>query len=129
MNNTTKTTHSHDQYIEAIQRIKRAILHSRYHAAALVNKELLALYFSVGNYVASNTRRRNWGTGAIVIISARLQQELPGLRGFSPTNIKNMRLFYEAWKDYLANRQLPTDDLKVPQEIRQSATGKFTDAQ
>jgi len=32
-------------------------------------------------------------------ISVRLQQELPGLRGFSATNLKRMRFFYNAWKD------------------------------
>jgi hypothetical protein len=35
---------------------------------------------------------------------------LPGLRGFSTTNIKNMRIFYEQWSPKL-NRQLTTDDL------------------
>ena len=26
-----------------------------------------------------------------------MRQELPGLRGFGASNLKNMRLFYEAW--------------------------------
>ena len=26
-----------------------------------------------------------------------LEKELPGLRGFLPTNMKNQRIFYEAW--------------------------------
>lgn len=43
-------------------------------------------------------------------ISKLLQQELPGLTGFSETNIKNMRIFYEAWSPYL-NRQMPSADL------------------
>ncbi|MBQ7661959.1 MAG: hypothetical protein IJS48_01135 [Prevotella sp.] len=30
-------------------------------------------------------------------ISNQLKQELPGLRGFSARNIKNMRIFYEGW--------------------------------
>lgn len=99
-------------YSGAIREIKTAILKSRYTAAALVNRELLSLYFSVGRYISENTRSQQWGTGAIEVISARLQQELPGLRGFSTTNIKNMRLFYEAWEDLFPNRQLPTDDLR-----------------
>lgn len=43
-------------------------------------------------------------------ISRRLQAELPGLRGFSATSMKKMRLFYEAWTDGSC-RPLPTDDL------------------
>ena len=31
-------------------------------------------------------------------ISGQLRRELPGLRGFSENNLKNMRKFYEAWK-------------------------------
>lgn len=115
MKSKSKTLKTSDleNYIDAIRQIKSAILQSRYTAATLINKELLALYFYVGEFVSSNTRSRNWGTGPIEIISAQLQQELPGLRGFSPTNIKNMRLFCEAWKDYLQIRHLPTDDLQV----------------
>ena len=31
-------------------------------------------------------------------ISARLRQELPGLRGFSARSIRNMRIFFEEWQ-------------------------------
>jgi predicted nuclease of restriction endonuclease-like (RecB) superfamily len=41
-----------------------------------------------------------------------LQQELPGLRGFSAGNIKKMRIFYEKWCECLENRALLTHDLK-----------------
>jgi predicted nuclease of restriction endonuclease-like (RecB) superfamily len=58
---------------------------------------MLILYFFIGKYVSKNTRNKNWGTGAIDMISNLLQQELNGLRGFSATNIKNMRIFYEEW--------------------------------
>ncbi|MBF0491795.1 MAG: DUF1016 family protein [Deltaproteobacteria bacterium] len=100
-------------YSGAIRKIKDAILKSRYTAAALANRELLSLYFSVGRYVSENTRNHQWGIAAIEIISDRLQQELPGLRGFSPSNIKNMRLFYEVWKGHFKNRQLATGDLET----------------
>ncbi|WP_418264005.1 PDDEXK nuclease domain-containing protein [Flavobacterium faecale] len=75
-----------------------AILRSRYEAAALANKELLKLYFGIGQYVSFHSRNKNWGNGAINSISNLLQQELHGVRGFSATNIKNMRLFYEGWE-------------------------------
>lgn len=47
--------------------------------------------------MSANTRDGKWGLGAIETISQQLQKELPGPRGFSATNLKNMRLFYEAW--------------------------------
>ena len=101
-------------YTQAIKAIKQAILRSRYQAALLANREMLMLYFSVGEYISKNSREGKWGTNAIEVISTQLQKELPGLRGFSTTNLKNMRLFYEAWQHVIPDsqiRQLPTDEI------------------
>jgi hypothetical protein len=101
-------------YKEAVLKIKHAILQSRYRATANANAELLALYYGVGRYVSANTRSGEWGIGAIESISAQLQGEMPRLRGFSPSNMKNMRLFYEQWEpEFESNRQLPTADLET----------------
>ena len=80
-----------------VQAIKSAILKSRYVAARLANAEMLKLYFAIGAYVSRNSREGRWGTGAIDEISRLLQKELPGLRGFSAQNMRNMRQFYEEW--------------------------------
>ncbi|MCK9626377.1 MAG: PDDEXK nuclease domain-containing protein [Bacteroidales bacterium] len=85
----------------AIQALKDAILKSRYRAATLVNRELLSLYYGIGKFISENSRNHFWGTNAIETISAKLQYELPGLRGFSPVNIKRMRQFYEEWEKYI----------------------------
>ena len=47
--------------------------------------------------MSANTRKKNWGKGAIETISSQLRAELPGLRGFSATSMRNMRTFYEEW--------------------------------
>jgi len=57
----------------------------------------LATYFAIGKYISLNSRHGFWGKGAIETISEQLRRELPGLRGYSPSNMKNMRLFYEKW--------------------------------
>jgi len=99
-------------YVEAVTEIKKAILQSRYRAARLANAEQLTLYYSIGRYVSDNTRSGKWGAGAIEAISAQLQEELSGLRGFSASNIKYMRAFFEVWTlSFEPNRQLPTGDL------------------
>lgn len=90
-----------EKYLEAVRTIKTAILRSQARAAKYSNKELLSLYYAIGGYVSNNSRKGTWGTGAINEISSRLREELPGLRGFSATNIKSMRTFYEAWQPYL----------------------------
>ena len=103
-------------YIEAVKAIKQAILESRYRAARQVNKEVLALYYWVGNYVSVNSRVGAWNTNAIAVISKLLQQELPNLTGFSESNIKNMRIFYETWSPIL-NRQMTSADLEMKDRI------------
>ena len=85
------------QYVLAVKEIEHAIIKSRYRTARNVNKEVLSLYYWVGNYISVNSRIGKWNTNAISVISKLLQQELPGLTGFSETNIKNMRIFYETW--------------------------------
>ena len=90
-----------NQYIEAVKTIKTAILKSQSRAARHTNTEMLSLYYGIGGYVSSNSREGTWGTGAIEEISSRLREEMPGLRGFSPRNLKLMRQFYEAWQPYL----------------------------
>lgn len=96
-------------YIQAVKVIKQAILDSRYNAVRHVNKEILTLYYWVGNYVSVNSRAGTWNTNAIATISKLLQQELPGLTGFSETNIKNMRTFYEVWNPVLNWQPLAAD--------------------
>jgi len=103
------------KYKEAVSIIKNVILQSRYHAARLANREQLQLYYSIGKYVSDNTRSGKWGTGAIEEISRQLQLELPGLRGYSASNIKYMRAFFEEWAGILGvNRQLTTGELDNP---------------
>ncbi len=41
--------------------------------------------------------KQKWGSKIIDDISVRLQQELPGLRGFSGQNLRKMRVFYQEW--------------------------------
>jgi predicted nuclease of restriction endonuclease-like (RecB) superfamily len=97
--------------VNASSIIKEAIIRSRYQAASLVNRELLSLYYAVGKYVSDNSRLGFWGKGAIKQISDDLQRDLPGLRGFSESALKKMRLFYEEWSIIFSNRSLPMNDL------------------
>ena len=97
-------------YTQAVKAIKQAIVVCRYRAARHMNGEVLGLYYSIGKYISEQSRSAQWGTNAIQTISDQLQQELPGLKGFSETNIKRMRLFYEAWAPAFENRSaVPTE--------------------
>lgn len=104
---------SSQQAIDAVNLLKTAILQSQARAANAVNQEQLALYYGVGRFLSLNTRNKNWGAGMIKSISQRLRSEIPGLRGFGETNLRNMRLFYEAWSGIESNSSVMTDELNV----------------
>jgi predicted nuclease of restriction endonuclease-like (RecB) superfamily len=96
---------------EAVGVIKTAILQGQYLAAKDVTRVQLATYFSIGKYLSLKTRIATWGSGALESISKQLRKELPGLRGFSATNLRNMRLFYENWNMLDGNSSVATDEL------------------
>ena len=99
------------KYQGAVDIIKTAILQSQARAAKAVNQEQLALYYGIGRYVSANSRKKNWGKGAIETISEQLRKELPGLRGFSAPSLRKMRIFYEEWMMLERNSFVPTNKL------------------
>ena len=105
-----------DPYLQFVQDVKQQILQSRYHAARLVNKELLLLYYNIGKMLHEKIKQAKWGDKALQNISAQLQKELPGLRGFSAQNLKKMRLMYERYAPLVAN------------EMKASSTGTIGSA-
>ena len=91
---------------QAVSVIKSAILQSQSRAVKMISGTQLSLYFGVGLYVSANSRKGTWGTAAIDEISEQLRRELPGLRGFSAQNIRNMRQFAEFWQPFLIHSPL-----------------------
>ena len=69
--------------------------------------------------VSAHSRQETWDTSVIDRISEQLRRELLGLRGFSSQNIRNMRSFYEYWRQYiicspLASKLQKCCGIKVP---------------
>lgn len=95
---------------QAVETIKTAILQGQHEALKGTNRVQLAVYYGIGKYLSKNTRRFAYGTGALKAISEQLRKDMPGLRGFSETNLKNMRLFYEQWDFLDANSSVATDE-------------------
>ncbi|MBQ9602217.1 MAG: DUF1016 family protein [Paludibacteraceae bacterium] len=65
----------------------------------------------MGKFISQNTRNARWGSGALKSISSQLQQEMPGLTGFSEANMRKMRLFYEAWQPVFEPQAESTFDM------------------
>ena len=109
----------YQELITAIEAIKTAILQSLYQAAKETTRIQLILYYGIGRYLSSKKGKKTWGTSVLESISSQLRKELPGLRGFSATSLKKMRLFYENWsllED--SNSSVMTDEL--PEKLNSS---------
>ena len=102
---------------DAVSVIKTAILQSQARAARGGNQEQLALYYGIGRFISNGSRKRNWGEAVIDGISKRLKVEIPGLRGFGTSNLKNMRAFYEAWNMLEPNSPIQIGELPKEAEI------------
>lgn len=92
-------------YAPLLGEIKARVQVARVKASLAANKELLALYWDIGNLILSRQKKEGWGAKVIDRLSLDLQKELPGQQGFSPRNLKYMRAFAEAWPDGLFVQQ------------------------
>lgn len=95
-----------------IKALKSAILQRRYQVAALVNKELLTLYFAVGKFISRKIEEEKWRVKVIENLSSDLQLELPGLRKFSARNMNRRRFFFESWKEHSLISPSPSTKLE-----------------
>ena len=114
MSSIEQNQNDNNPILKAVTAIKTAILQGQYEAAKDVNRVQLALYYAIGRYLALNTRKGVWGTGALQAISGRLRKELPGLRGFSVSSLKNMRLFYEEWSFLDTHSPIAIGEIQEP---------------
>jgi len=83
------------QFVEIVGLIKQA----RYNAIKNVNKELMELYWKVGEYVSKKISSSEWGHGIIQRLADYIKTSVPGSKGFSGQNIWRMKLFYETYQD------------------------------
>jgi len=85
--------------------IKHKILSSQYEALKAVNKELISLYWDIGQSIVEKQETFGWGKSVVKKLSEELQKEFVGIKGFSVQNLWNMRLFY---LEYSQNEKLQT---------------------
>jgi len=115
---------------EAVEAIKTAILQGQYEALKDVNRVQLAVYFAIGKYLSNNNKWFAYGARTIALICEQLHKEMPGLRGFSKSNLYEMRKFYDAW--HILDSDFPVTIGKSEETYQNStetnfpvATGKF----
>jgi predicted nuclease of restriction endonuclease-like (RecB) superfamily len=101
----TEIIHSKDYYA-FLQTIKQDIQTSRVKAALSVNKELILLYWRIGNGILEKQRDLGWGARVIEQLSQDLKNHFPEIKGFSLRNLKYMRSFAAEMREFEFVQQL-----------------------
>ena len=76
------------------------IQNSRNHALRLINTSLIDLYWNLGQYISRRTSTEEWGKSIVQKLADYIEQNDPGLVGYSDKNLWRMKQFYEEYKDF-----------------------------
>lgn len=74
--------------------LKARIQSARISAARAVNRDLILLYWDIGQAIMKKQRQRGWGDAVVETLSRDLRAEFPWVTGFSIQNLWRMRQFY-----------------------------------
>jgi len=85
-------------YQPFLEDIKNRIRFAQLKAATSVNKEMIKLYWSIGEDLVEKQEKEGWGSKLIEKFGQDIQKNFPGIEGFSRTNIFRMRAFYLGYK-------------------------------
>ncbi|MHC5823383.1 MAG: PDDEXK nuclease domain-containing protein [Nostoc sp.] len=92
-----------DNYRHLLMEIKQRIRSAQYEALKAVNREIINLYWDIGQIIVTQQQGASWGKSVVEQLAKDLQAEFPGISGFSAANLWRMRLFYES---YVNNEKL-----------------------
>jgi len=78
---------------------------ARESAFRAVNRELVKMYWDIGEYVSRRVSESGWGKSVVKDFSDFIQSRYIGISGFSASNIWRMKQFFET---YNGNKKLAT---------------------
>lgn len=87
------------EYQELLISLKQRIRTSQIRAALAVNRELIILYWQIGQEILLRQSQQGWGAKVIDRLSQDLREEFPEIKGLSRTNLLYMRAFAEAYSE------------------------------
>lgn len=86
-------------YEHWLSELKNRIHTAQQQAARAVNRELVLLYWQIGQDILQQQTEQGWGAKVIERLAHDLRTAFPDMKGFSPRNLKYMRAFAQAWPD------------------------------
>lgn len=78
--------------------IAQLIAQAKERAYRAVNKELVTLYWHIGEYVSQQVQAKAWGKSVVQQLANFIQTTEPNTKGFSAQNIWRMKQFYETYQ-------------------------------
>lgn len=90
-------------YRRFIEELKARVTAARISAARHVNRDLILLYWDIGQAIDEKQKTHNWGDAVVEMVARDLKAAFPGSTGFSPQNVWRMRQFY---RDYTSGQFL-----------------------
>lgn len=114
--NEQMSKHSNDQpnslsiapegYSDWLTDLKTRIHNAQQRAAIAVNREMIGLYWHIGQDILTRQAEQGWGAKVIDRLAHDLRSAFPDMKGFSPRSLKYMRAFAQAWPDFEFVQQL-----------------------
>lgn len=86
-------------YMDWLADLKTRIHTAQQRAALAVNRELVLLYWQIGQDILARQAAQGWGAKVIERLSQDLRSAFPEMKGFSRANLMYMRAFAAAWPD------------------------------
>lgn len=93
-------------YVEFLTNVKTQIRRAQVKASLSVNRELILLYWNIGNQILERQKEAGWGAKIIDRLAKDIRREFPTIKGFSPRNLKYMRVFAQSYPDKQIVQQL-----------------------
>lgn len=81
-------------YREFLAELTSRVQSARATAGRAVNRELVALYWDIGQCIVEKQRTQGWGNAVVERLGTDLRREFPGVTGVSADNLWRMRQFY-----------------------------------
>jgi predicted nuclease of restriction endonuclease-like (RecB) superfamily len=125
----TKKSLVSTDYVAFVTDLKSRITSARLSAARSVNRELILLYWDIGQAIVEKQRTAKWGDSIVEQLVADLRREFPEIRGFSLQNVWRMRQLYETFSspEFLSQavREIPHTNQIFEQDASETRKNQF----
>ena len=86
-------------YQNFVNELKEKIQLARIKASRSINKELIFLYWDIGEEIIKKQLLHKWGDSIVESLSKDLQNTFPDIKGFSARNLWDMKRLVESYSD------------------------------